>query len=85
MAMYAQFLDDIAAGHISPPISRVFEHEEIAEAHALMCSNGAIARWWCECGIRHSWNGMITAAFTEPPKPPGPTRRMGGVGCGWIG
>ena len=39
-----QFLDDIAAGHLSAPIAHVFELEEIAEAHALMESNGAVGK-----------------------------------------
>jgi NADPH:quinone reductase-like Zn-dependent oxidoreductase len=39
-----QFLDDIAAGRIAVPIHRVFQMNDIAEAHATMEKNAAVGK-----------------------------------------
>jgi NADPH2:quinone reductase len=38
------FLDDVAAGRLAVPISRVFELDEIAVAHAMMETNAAVGK-----------------------------------------
>jgi len=39
-----EFLDDVAAGRVSPAIDRVFELDEIAVAHAMMETNAAVGK-----------------------------------------
>jgi NADPH2:quinone reductase len=39
-----QFLDDVGAGKAKVAVSRVFEMSEIAEAHRIMESNGAVGK-----------------------------------------
>jgi NADPH:quinone reductase len=46
-AVLQDFLDAVAAGQVSVPIGRVFQLEDVQEAHRVMESNTPAARSWC--------------------------------------
>src|SRR5262249_38831658 len=46
--------NDVAAGRYRAKPARVFRFEESQEAHKLMESGQAVAKWWCASDERHA-------------------------------